>query len=310
VSVAAHEYFLWSIDIGARFFRLVNLHRGHYESNALASPRTSGAATAAQVGAQVPKAAWLLGVIGIPITKAWEPVISYETRAFQTTAQPNRPVRIVPHDTPRSTDLSTIPETTGPLTMISGFETLVLGIRYNQSADGGAVIDPGMSPLPPFYFGVGLIQYTKPYQVTVGDSVLDNVLFDARFRGAGLAFGLELPNLPERLTLDVKTQLGLGEVRLLDDLTLNELLPNDAPNRKGLQPPEWLIGYLQGDVTVGYVYPLLRTAPSLLVGISASGGGATFFYFKTKVEQGQTVSAPPLNWDFLWSVRGSVTVPL
>jgi hypothetical protein len=315
VSVKAHEYFTWSVEVSAKLFGLVNIHRGYYESNALAPPRTSSAEVAAQIGNQVPKAAWLLGMIGVPITKAWEPVIRYETRAFRTTAVPDSPVRIVPHDTPANADITTpgspyfTPTTTSRFSMVSGFETLVLGLQYNQSDDGSAVINPDAGPLPPFYFGVGFTQYTKPYQVTVGNSVLDQYLFDARFRGAGLAGGVQLPTKPDHVLLSASAQLGLGEVRLLDDMTLNELLPKTQQG-SGLRPPEWLIGYLQGDVTIGYVYPLLRTAPAVLVTIAANGGGATFFYFKTQVEQGQSVSAPPLNWDFLWGIRGMVTVPL
>lgn len=311
VHASAGTYFTWSLEVNAKIFRLVNVHRGYYESDGLSAPRHEGAAvsTAAEVLGHAKKAAWLLGMIGFPITKAWEPIIRYETRAFKTTATPKQPVRIVPFDTPPDTPLANIQTTTTELSMVSGFETLVLGVRYDQSEDHSATIDSKSGPFPPFYFGVGFTQYSKPYQVTVGDSVLDSVLFDARFRGAGLALGATLPGGPENLILDASAQLGLGEVRLLDKLTLNQLLPT-TPGRGGLRPPEWLIGYLEGDVSVGYMYPLLRTAPSVLVSIVANGGGATFFYFKTQVEEGEKVSTPPLNWDFLWGVRGYVTVPL
>ena len=310
VRTSAGTYFTWSIELNATILGLINVHRGYYESNGISGPRHEGAAVskAADVLGDSKKAAWLLGMVGIPITKAWEPIIRYETRAFRTTASPNQPVRIVPFDTSPNTDLKSIPTTMDPLSMVSGFETLVLGVLYDQSQDHSATIEPNTGAFPPFYLGVGLTQYSKPYQVTVGDSVLDSVMFDARFRGAGLALGATLPTAPDHLILDASAQLGLGEVRLLDNLTLNELLPNEG--KGGLRPPEWLIGYLEGDVSVGYLYPLLRTAPSVLVSIVANGGGATFFYFKTQVEEGQKVSAPPLNWDFLWGIRAYVTVPL
>ena len=86
-----------------------------------------------------------------------------------------------------------------------------------------------------------------------------------------------------------------------------------APSRQrraGLTPPEWLIGYLMGNATVGYLLPLLRTKPTLLASFAASAGGATFFYFKTQAEEGETVDAPPLNWDLLWGVRASLILPL
>jgi hypothetical protein len=308
VETSADTYYTWSADVSGTFFRYVNLHRGYYESNGIAGPRHQGAAVAVQAADYAKKAAWFLGVIGFPITKTWEPIIRYESRAFQTRAIPLQPVRIVPFNTSPDADLSTIPLTTSPLTMVSGFETFVVAMRYNQSGEP-ATVGQRPSIAPPFYFGLGFTEYSKPYQVTVGDSVLDSVLFDARFRGGGLALGTTLPSKPDFLILDASLQLGLGEVRLLDRLTLNELLPN-TQSRSGLRAPEWVIGYLEGDLTVGYLYTLLRTKPSVLVSLVANGGGARFYYIKTQKEAGQTVNMPSLNWDFLWGLMGYVTMPL
>lgn len=308
VHATAGTYYTWSLDIKATLFRVINIHRGYYESNGVVGPRHQGAAVAADTVGKARNAAWLLGVVGVPITRAWEPIVRYETRAFQTTAQPNQPVRIVPFNTSPDTDLSTIPLTTNRLSMVSGFETLVIGMQYDQSEESAVTIRPNSAKLPPFYFGVGFTQYSKPYQVTVGDSVLDSILFDARFRGAGLALGTALPGKPDYIVFDASVQFGLGQVRLLDRLTLNELLP-DTPGRSGLRPPEWVIGYLEGDVSLGYLYTLLRTKPSVLVSLVANGGGARFFYMKTQTEQGEKVTLPTLNWDFLWGVRAYVTVP-
>lgn len=326
VKTSADTYYTWSLDVSGSFFRYVNLHRGYYESNGISGPRHQGAAVAAQASGYAKKAAWLLGVIGVPITKSWEPIIRYESRAFQTQAMPLQPVRIVPFDTSPDADLSTIPLTSSPLTLVSGFETFVVAMRYDANGDPptlndnratkpqGIAATPSApvqrrSPIPPFYFGVGFTQYSKPYQVTVGDSVLDSVLFDARFRGAGLALGATLPGRPDYLILDASVQFGLGEVRLLDRLTLNELLPN-TPGRSGLRAPEWVIGYLEGDVSLGYLYTLLKGPPSVLVSAVANGGGARFYYIKTQSEQGESVNMPSLNWDFLWGVRGYITVTL
>gem|GEM_PF-1419551 len=308
VETSADTYYTWSLDVSGSFFRYINLHRGYYESNGISGPRHQGAAVAAEAAGYAKKAAWLLGVIGVPITKAWEPVIRYESRAFQTRAVPRQAVRIVPFNTSPDADLSTIPLTTNPLTMVSGFETFVIAMRYNQSGEP-ATVGQRRNALPPFYFGLGFTQYSKPYQVNVGDSVLDSVLFDARFRGAGIAFGFTLPSKPDSLILDASVQLGLGEVRLLDKLTLNELLPN-ASGRSGLKAPEWVIGYLEGDLSVGYLYTLLRTKPSVLVSAVANGGGARFAYIKTRSGEGESVNMPSLNWDFLWGLMGYVTVPL
>jgi hypothetical protein len=134
--------------------------------------------------------------------------------------------------------------------------------------------------------------------VRVGSDALDELLFNGRFRGAGLAYGLATPRQIDRAYIELDAQLGLGEVSLLDDLTLNELLPDD-----------WLIGYLQGDVTVGYVLPLLRTRPTPLLTGELSAGGATFFYFKVKESDSEQAPALPLNWDFLWAAHVSLTLP-
>ncbi len=308
VKTSADTYYTWSADLSGTFFKYINLHRGYYESNGLAGPRHQGTAVAVQAADYEKKAAWLLGVVGVPVTKTWEPIIRYESRAFQTHAIPQQPVRIVPFNTSPDTDLSTIAPTTSPLTVVSGFETFVVAMRYNQSGEP-ATVGHKNAVLPPFYFGVGFTQYSKPYQLTVGDSVLDSVLFDARFRGAGLALGANLPSKPDFLILDASVQFGLGEVRLLDKLTINQVLPN-TPGRSGLRPPEWVIGYVEGDVSVGYLYTLLRTKPSVLVSAVANAGGARFYCIKTQSEQGQPVNMPSLNWDFLWGLMGYITVPL
>jgi hypothetical protein len=311
VDVAAQGYFVWGIEAKMKLFKLINVHRGYYESNALAGPRREGAVVAQDIGKHAPKAAWLLATVGVPISRAWEPIIKYETRAFKTSAQPHSPVFVLPHDADPDTDLPA--DLTGASTerveLVSSFETFVAGVRYTHSKDPSAVIGSKKDAIPPFYLGVGLLAYGKPYQVTVGDAVLDEVLFDARFRGAGLAFGLDTKARPYAFSVDVEGQTGLGEVRLLENLTLNELLPQ-AENRQGLQPPKWLIGYVTGNVTVGYLLPLMQTMPTPMIGASVSGGGATFFYFKTQAEEGETVDAPPLNWDLLWGARASFLLPL
>jgi hypothetical protein len=293
-------FFTWNVDLKGRFFRYVVLKRGYYESNGLAAPRNQTAATAAQIGSYAPKAAWLLGAIGFEISKAWMPIISYETRAFESTAIPRQPVRIVPFDSPENTDWTTLPQTMEPLRVVSGFETFVAGVRYDHSKSKSDVIGSGRTnTIPPFYLGLGLIQYSKPYQVRVGNGVLGELLFDTRFRGAGLAFGLDTAEQPDKFFLNFKGQLGLGEVRLLKDLTLNEGLPSD-----------WLIGYTQGDLSIGYLYPLVRARPTVFISAALNGGGMTFFFFKTKAEEGEETSSPALNWDFLWGARAAITIPL
>jgi hypothetical protein len=299
VSVAHSSFLTWSIDLKAKLFGLIRLHRGYYESNGLKGPRTRGAVVARDVGQLVPKAAWLLGTLGVPLSRRWETMVSYETRSFVTRAKPSAPVAIVDRRTSADSDFAPLPRSQQALEFVSGFETLVLGVRYFPEQGNAGLVGDHTGPLPPMYLGVGFTQYSKSYQVKVGNDALDELLFDGRFRGAGIAYGLATSRQIDRPYLDLSTQLGLGEVSLLDDLTVNELLPED-----------WLIGYLQGNVTLGYVLPLLRSRPTPLLTGELSAGGASFFYFKLRSSDSEQAPSLPLNWDFLWGARVSLTLPL
>lgn len=299
VSVDHASYLTWSVELKAKLFRFIRLHRGYYESNGLRGPRTRGAVIARDVGRLVPKAAWLLGTLGVPLSRRWETMVSYETRSFVTRARPSAPVAIVSRGTSPDADLSQLPRSEQPLALVSGFETLVIGARhFPDRGNAGLVGDPA-GGIPPMYFGVGFTQYSKPYQVQVGDDPLDELLFDGRFRGVGLAYGLATGRAVDRPYLSLDAQLGLGEVSVLDDLTVNELLPED-----------WLIGYLQGNVTLGYILPLFRGRPTPLLTAEVTAGGASFFYFQLKDGSGQNAPTLPLNWDLLWAAHVSLTLPL
>jgi hypothetical protein len=297
VDVDAGSYYVWTFDVKAKIYKFLNIRRGYYESNGLAGPRTDEAAVASTVGSYAPKAAWLLGVLGFPWLKVWEPILRYESRAFHTKAHPKQAVCVVTEDV--ADDLTTCTKSTDSLRMLSGFETFVAGVTYDKSKDKTAVITQRTEKLPPLSFGIGFMQYRKPYQVTVGDSTLQDYLFDGRFRGAGLYFGTEIGGGPDRLSLVLDTQLGLGEVKLLKSLSLNALAPED-----------WLIGYLQGNVSIGYNLPIIRSGPTLMFVPTLNGGGATFFFFKTQQEMGETEDAQAVNWDFLWSVHAALVLSL
>jgi hypothetical protein len=183
--------------------------------------------------------------------------------------------------------------------MTSGFETLVLGVRYDKGKDPSAVLAQRDTAFPPIMFGVGLMSYRKPYQVTVNKSTLEDLLFDGRFRGAGLAGGIELAGGPDKFHVNADVQVGLGEVKLLQDLTLNSLAPED-----------WLIGYIEGNVTIGYHWPIVRSAPTLMLVPEVTAGGASFFFFKPVQKEGEDANAATANWDFLWSVNASLVLSL
>lgn len=298
MDVSTENTATWSVGARAKLF-FVSVNQAYYESNGIASPRRDGASVAEKAAKATPAAAWLVGALGFPFNWVLEPIIRYEARAFQSTLTPGKPVRLIPYSASKNDDLTTFPATTKELTLTSAFETFVVGLRYHHDNDPSGIIARRESSFPMLYFGVGLTQYSKPYMVRVGDAVISDLIFDARLRGAGLALGLETGQEPERFFLDVSSQVGIGEVRLTQDFTVNETLP------KG-----WLIGYAQGEVTGGYLHPLTRTRPTVLVGASLSAGGATFFYFKPFTTSEEDTSTPALNWDFLWGVRAFVVIPL
>lgn len=291
-------YYTYSIEVRGKLFKSVNLHRGYYESNALAAPRTDEAAVAAEVGAHLPKAAWLLAMVGVPISKAWEPIVRYESRAFNTTAAPKIPLCIVPRDA--SDDLQNCPRTMNTLRIVSAVETLTLGVRFDPSKSAGPVIgQSSLERVPPVFFGLGLMSYTKPYQVTVDGNTLGDYLFDGRFRGAGLALGTNIGGGVRQLFVDADVQVGLGQVQLTNRLTLNELTPDD-----------WRIGYVQGTVTAGYRFVLVEGPPTIFFTPVLSGGGASFHFFRTSRGDREPARTPSLNWDFLWAVRAALEVAI
>jgi len=284
-------YYTWSATARAKLW-FINLHRGYYESNALNAPRTEEASVAADFGKHIPKAAWAMAMIGVPIFKRWEPIIRYEARAFNTTAKPKRAVCIVSRDTPSNFDLATCDAVADKLQMISSFETLIIGVQYNPPGKSGALIGGYKGKLPPIYGGLGLMSYNKPYQVTIAGNTLEELLFDGRFRGAGLAVGTRFGGKVGRPYGHVDLQLGLGQVSLTEDLDLNELAPED-----------WMIGYIQGDVGIGYRHAMIKGPPALILNVLGTGGGASFHFVSTSTEEDRQGDSPSVNWDFLWSIR-------
>lgn len=302
VKVDVGHYATWNVDVKAKIFKFLTLHRGYYESNALKAPRNDDAAVAESVGKHAPKAAWLFGSIGFPFLKIWEPVIKYETRAFRTRAIPveGKSVCIVPRkNPPPSLDPADCPPTTEELDIVSGFETLIAGVRYNQNKDPDAVIREPDDKLPPLFFGIGLMQYQKPYQLTIDDVTLDEALFDARFRGVGLAFATKLGGGVNRFVFDIEAQAGLGEVSLTDELDVNDVLPAD-----------WVVGYVQGNAQVRINIPLWKFAPTLMFQPSGSFGGAAFYLIDTDLEEGEEQTTPTVNWDILWAAKAALVLSI
>lgn len=298
-SVDIASYATYRISLRGKFFKYISLHRGHYESTGLVAPRNKKASVSAQAGALAPKGAKALAYIGFPFFKTWQPVVRYESQSFNTSATPKIPLCIVDRKTSTTTDISNCPKETTKLEMISSFETVVAGVRWNPSIESRSFLATSKGKLPPMYAGLGLMSYNKPYQVNVDGDSLDDYLFDGIFRGVGLALGTAVGGGPRRFFGKIDLQVGLGEVSLTDDLTLNEVAPAD-----------WLIGYVQGNLNAGYAFVLFDGPPTIYFKPMISAGGASFHFVKTKTPEDEPVTAPNLNWDLLWSARAAIEFAL
>jgi hypothetical protein len=301
VDVDVASYATWNIDLTAKLFGFLSLRRGYYESNGVSAPRTDEASVAAKTAEFAPKAVWLLGVLGVPINKVWEPQLRYESRAFETRARPSQPVCVVERKAPEDFDLATCKTTTQPLKIISTFETFVAGVRYDKSKSGSPVLQATGSKFPPLFFGVGVMQYRKPYQLDIGGYTYNQALFDGRFRGIGAALGADIGGGIDHFFSDLDAQLGLGEVSLTDKLTINELVPKGKT-----------IGYIQGTASLGYRLALIHAAPTLILVPVIKAGGASFFLVDTSVDEtkDKKSTSPSVNWDFLWTAQVSLLLPL
>ncbi len=299
VGVSMAHYFTWSVSLKARLFKVVNISRAYYESNKATAFRTSELSSAAKWGSLALKAAWFLAELGIPILDAWEPSVRYEARAFETHAKPKSGSEVCVIPFTMSGDTSGCVAQTEPITVISSYEIAALGVRYHPHKDASAVMHPFAGWKPKFFFGGAYMSYVKPYQVTVGESVLDKYLFTGRFHGGGLALGLTMGGGPNNVFIDVWAQMGLGRVRLTRDMTLNEVAPED-----------WLIGYVQGNATVSFQWAPFKFAPTILIVPAATVSGASFHFVKKVLEEGETVNMPSVNWDLLYNVSLNVVLTL
>ena len=299
VSVYAANYFTWHVEVRARLFEWLDLSRGYYETTNVANPRPSEFSSAANYGSYALTAAWFLISLGFPVSDAWEPTIRYEARSFLTNAKVHsgKNVCIVPYN--QSADTADCQSTEDKMSISSNYETALIGVNYFPSRDPMAIIHAATGKLPSFFFGAGYIGYVKPYQVTIGSSTLDEYLFTGRFRGGGIAFGTRYNGGVNSIFFDLWVGLGLGETRLTKDMTLNELAPED-----------WLIGYVGGNIKIGGRIAFWKFAPTLMFVPEASLGGASFFFFKIRKQEGEKVSTPTINWDILYTIRASLILTL
>lgn len=297
LTIQTQHYPQWYAGFNGIFFKRIRVFNAFYQSVGLKSPRNNGAVIAKAATKAAPGAATkALGMMGYDIKFVLIPMFRYEARSYEAKAVPNEPIRIIPFDASQDDDITEYELSQDEVYAVSTFETAILGMHYNDRIKGsdGQFLPPKFLP---FYFGVGLTQYRKPYQVTVGNSTLDELMFNARFRGAGLALGFDIAGGIDKLGINLAAQGGLGQIKLMEDYSLNQALPDD-----------WFIGYLQGDLKVDYTMALLNTRPSLLLSPVASVGGTSFYYIKKSGDS--EVGAPLANWDLLWMAMARLIVPL
>ena len=69
---------------------------------------------------------------------------------------------------------------------------------------------------------------------------------------------------------------------------------------------------MQGAAVLGYRWPIIRAAPTLILVPQAKLGGASFFLVDTASDESEmgTTTSPSVNWDLLWSVQLSLLIPL
>lgn len=300
VSVEVGNYFTWAVSAKAKLFNFLSIERGYYESNGISNPRVSPYSGAIKIGSSAASAAWAIASIGFPVLNVVEPVIRYEARAFETVAKTRSgyDVCLIPYSS--SGESSDCREANGSLSMVSSFETITAGIRYFPSRDPHILVQsPSWVRLPSLFFGGGYLSYVKPYQVTIGGQTLNKYLFTGHFRGGGLAFGVDYSGGICRLNLRLWMQVGVGEIKLTRDMSLNELAPED-----------WFIGYIQGNLSVALPIAVWKFAPTLLVVPEVAGGGASFYFFKVNSGGGQTHPSQNVNWDFLWTARLALVLTL
>lgn len=297
VNVAMQNHFTWNVGARGKFFNLISLHKGYYESNALGGPVHGGLSVASEVGSHVPKAAWALGMLGFSFLKVWEPVIRYESRSFETTASLGMPVCVVPRDAPDT--LTDCPREQENLLFTSGFESFVVGIRYHASKDSSPLVHSDSGSAPPIFFGAGYLSYSKPYQLTIGTDTLEEYLFNSHFEGGGLALGTELGGGVDNFFGEGDMQLGLGGISLTDSLSLNDVAPSG-----------WLIGYFQAQVTAGYRWAIIKAFPTLMLVPSVSVNGVTFLFIPTESEEGKQTNVSAINWDLFWLAQAALVLPL
>jgi hypothetical protein len=278
VRLEAETYQTWRLEVRGEIGGLFALHQLVFEADGRAWLPGRGPSITPGIGPGLGGAARALAVIGLPLLgSSWlQPVFRYEASTFATTALPTRPVCLVARGADTAADPPACDRTVGPLRMASTFESFVLGL---------AVVRP--DGLGSAYVGLDVTSQRKPYQVNVDGRALDDYLFDARFRGMGLAMGFHLGG-EQGLRAGAGLRLGaVASVSLTDDLALEDVLPEG-----------WSLGYTRWEADLSYGKVLWRGPPVLELRLGVDASGSEFTYHRSGVD-----GAPSLNRDLFFAAR-------
>ena len=307
-------FITWNAELRAELFGLIRLHRVSYESSGLGSPTSEGTQYD-DAADTVQKAAWLLGMLGIPIFRwpdkdgyyrDWELFARVEARSFEAHATPNKAVRLVPYESNKK------PSQFGGLRASRKGFTAATSL---QSFAGGFVLsergfDPGKLPMADIanayldslgaYLGVMAMSYTKPYMVHIDNSYDGNYVFDAHMDAIGGMFGFWSGPRDKWPYLDVMVGFGGGNIGLTHNYDLTDVLDLEAQ-----------VGTLMVNAKAGWRYPIIERSPRLTIGVAGDFSMVSFLLQDKGDEKticSEDGQCPSLNEDYFWSGQGEVAV--
>lgn len=307
-------YITWNAELRAELFGLIRLHRVSYESSGTGTPTSEGTKydDAAET---VQQAAWLLGMLGIPVFRwpdkdgyyrDWELFARVEARSFEAVATPNKSLRLVPYDTSKKpSQFGTLKKSKRQLTAATSLESVAGGFVLSERG-----FDPGKLPMSDVvnayldslgaYLGVMAMRYSKPYMVHIGDSYDGNYVFDAHMEAIGGMFGFWSGPRDKWPYLDVMVGFGGGNIGLTESYDLTDVLELDAQ-----------VATVMVNAKAGWRYPILEKSPRLTVGV-AGDFSLVSFLLQDKGDEKTICSedgqCPSLNEDYFWSGQGEVSL--
>lgn len=307
-------YLTWNAELRAELFGLIRLHRVSYESTGTSTPTSEGTKydDAAET---VQQAAWLLGMLGIPVFRwpdkdgyyrDWELFARVEARSFEAVATPNKALRLVPYDTGKKpSQFGSFRERKREFTAATSLQSVAGGFVLSERG-----FDPGKLPMSDIvnayvdslgaYLGAMAMRYTKPYMVHIGDSYDGNYVFDAHMEAIGGMFGFWSGPRDKWPYIDVMVGFGSGNIGLTENYDLTDVLDLDAQ-----------VATVMVNAKAGWRYPILEKSPRLTVGVAGDFSMVSFLLQDKGDEKticSEDGQCPSLNEDYFWSGQGEVAL--